>query len=213
MGDLHSPEAEKDVSEIQMLAKQSLKYPQTICYNNLHISVYERFGLDMLSLIPKMMFSRLEEIPVAQLQRRGIELLLLDFDNTIVPYTTSQPRDAVSDWLKEAAAQIPLCVVSNSHRPRVKEFCARYGIACITHSRKPTGRGIRQALEQFSCAPAHAALVGDQIYTDVLGANCAGLVSILVQPILLSSTPLRLRHLLEQPFIRLGKRRCQHEES
>lgn len=200
--------AEKDGSEIQMLAKQSLKYPQAICYNNLHISVYERFGLDMLSLLPKMMFDRLDLISVEQLKESGIQLLLLDFDNTIVPYTTSKPIPAVAGWLQEASKQIPICVVSNSHRPRVKQFCAAYGLACITHSRKPTGKGIRQALAAFSCEPEHAALVGDQIYTDILGANCAGLTSILVRPILLHNMPLRLRHLLEKPFIKMGKRRC-----
>lgn len=169
--------------------------------------------MDMLSLIPKMMFDRLDQIPVDQLRKHGIELLLLDFDNTIVPYTTSVPVDAIVRWLQQAAEILPICVVSNSRRPRVKKFCTEYGIPCVTHSGKPGGRGIRKALAQFSCAPERAALVGDQIYTDVLGANRAGLTSILVRPLLLHTIPLRLRHVLEQPFIHMGRRKLSYEES
>ena len=164
--------------------------------------------MDMLSLIPRLIFPSADQIPVTMLKENGIQLLMLDFDNTIVPYTTSVPTPEMLAWLKVAAQEIPLCVVSNSRRPRVQEFCKKYQIPCITRAKKPGGKGIRQALEQFHCAPCHAALVGDQIYTDVLGANCAGVTSVLITPIQLHSWPLKLRHVLEQPFIRLGRRRC-----
>ena len=113
-------------------------------------------------------------------------------------------------WL----AQLPdlgvaVCVVSNSKKSRVVEFCARYGIPCITHAKKPFSRGILQAMQTIP-HEGRAALAGDQIYTDVLGANCAGAVSILVRPIHLHNWPLRLRHVLELPFIAIGKRRMKH---
>ena len=134
---------------------------------------------------------------------------MLDFDNTIVPYTTSTPIPRMHQWLQTmAASNIRLCVVSNSHKDRVKVFCEKYGIPCITHARKPFSKGIRQCLTQFDAEPSECALVGDQIFTDTLGANCAGVTSILVKAINNHNIWLKLRHVLEVPFIlAAGKRR------
>lgn len=139
---------------------------------------------------------------------RGVKLLMMDFDNTIVPYTTDVPTDAVKDWFRAMKeADFPVCVVSNSHNDRVKIFCEQYGIPCITHARKPFSKGIRQCLEQFNLAPGDCALVGDQIYTDTLGANCVGVKSILVKAIHNHNFWLKARHVLEEPFIFLARKR------
>ena len=73
-------------------------------------------------------------------------------------------------------------------------------------------RGIRAAKEKYGIAPEHMALVGDQIYTDVLGANCAGVQSILISAIHNHTIWLKLRHVAELPFIAIGKWRIQHEK-
>ena len=109
------------------------------------------------------------------------------------------------------ASAVRLCVVSNSHKPRVVEFCRKYGLDCVTHAKKPFQRGIRETLSRFSLEPAGCALVGDQIYTDVLGANCGGLTSILIQAINNHTIWLKLRHAAELPFIALGRRRIKHD--
>ena len=96
---------------------------------------------------------------------------------------------------------LSVCVVSNSHKDRVRLFCAEYGLDCITHAKKPFSRGIRQCLDRYAVAPSQAALVGDQIYTDTLGANCAGVMSILVKAIDNHNFWLKARHVLELPFI------------
>ena len=89
------------------------------------------------------------------LQERNIRLLMLDFDNTIVPYTTNIPAEKMEAWLKMMlASDIQICVVSNSKRDRVKVFCQHYGIPCITHAKKPFSKGIRQCLEKFQISPA-----------------------------------------------------------
>lgn len=112
------------------------------------------------------------------------------------------------------AAGIALCVVSNSRKPRALPFCERTGIGCVRESKKPFSRGIRACLTQYGAQPSEAALVGDQIFTDVLGANCAGLTSILVKPIRLHNIWLKLRHGAEQPFILMSrKRRIRHDKS
>ena len=159
------------------------------------------------SLIPKMLCPALTDLTVERLHRAGVTFLMLDFDNTAVPYTNDVPTPEMEAWLQAMqASDIGLCVVSNSHKTRVVKFCEARGIPCITHSKKPFSKGIFQCRDKFSLDLSHAALVGDQIYTDVLGANCAGAVSILVRPIHLHNIWLRLRHVAELPFIFIGKR-------
>ncbi len=169
------------------------------------------------SLLPKYITESLTDLSVPFLKARGIRLLMLDFDNTIVPYTTDTPTAAVKFWLETLRASgISLCVVSNSRKPRVQDFCREHNLPCIPSSRKPFPRGIRRCLEQFGIAPSEAALVGDQIFTDTLGANCQGVTSILVKPICNHNFWLKARHLLEQPMIYLARKslmvRCQDRE-
>ena len=149
------------------------------------------------------------------LQRQGISLLMLDFDNTIVPYTTNTPTDQVKNWLAAMKKSgLTVCVVSNSKRNRVPEFCKEYGIECITHARKPFSKGIRQCLKKYSIPASQAVLVGDQIYTDTLGGNCAGVRTVLVHAIHNHTIWLKLRHIAELPFIFMAKnRRISNEKS
>ena len=168
-----------------------------------------------LSFLPTLLCDALTEVTPALLQQRGIKLLMLDFDNTIVPYTTSVPTSEMEAWLLAMAqGSVQLCVVSNSRRDRVKVFCEKYGLPCITHSKKPFPKGIRRCLAQFGKQPGECAIAGDQIFTDTLGGNCAGLTTILVRPIDNHNFWLKARHVLEQPFIILAKnRRISHEKS
>ena len=161
------------------------------------------------SLLPRVMTPKLTDLTPEFLKERNIRLLMLDFDNTIVPYTTSTPTEEMDAWLKSMlASDIQLCVVSNSKRDRVKIFCQGYGMDCITHARKPFSKGIRQCLTKYRMRPKYAAIVGDQIFTDTLGGNCTGVTSILVKAIDNHNIWLKLRHVAELPFIAMaGKRR------
>ena len=166
------------------------------------------------SLLPTFITPKLTDLTPQQLRSWEIQLLMMDFDNTIVPYTTSTPTEEMDRWLREmAASDIQLCVVSNSKKDRVKVFCGQYGIDCITHSRKPFRKGIRQCLNKYKFPPSHCALVGDQIFTDTLGANGFNVTSILVDAIDNHNIWLKLRHVAELPFIFLArKRRIQYDE-
>ena len=159
-------------------------------------------------LFPRLITDELTELTPDFLQERGIELLMLDFDNTIVPYTTDIPTPLMEQWLMDAAEwEIPVCVVSNSKKDRVKVFCRHYGIDCITHAKKPFTKGIRECLEKYGVEPSHAALVGDQIFTDTFGANIAGCMPILVRAIDNHNIWLKLRHVAELPFIYAARKR------
>ena len=163
------------------------------------------------SFLPKIIVESVTEISPRFLRDRNIRLLMLDFDNTIVPYTTSKPTVEMSDWLKAMVqSEIAVCIVSNSKRDRVKVFCKAYNLPCITHAKKPFQKGIRECLSRFKMEPCECALAGDQIYTDTLGANSAGVTSILVKAIDNHNIWLKLRHVAEMPFIlAAGKRRIK----
>ena len=93
-------------------------------------------------------------------------------------------------------------------------FCAAYGLDCITHACKPFAKGIRQCLAAYGIPAQNAALAGDQIFTDTLGANCQGVYSILVSAIHNHNFWLKARHVLELPFIAMAKnRRVENEKS
>ena len=160
------------------------------------------------SLLPKLIIPSVTDVSPQLLRERGISLLMLDFDNTIVPYTTSTPTDTMSAWLREMAdSDVQICVVSNSRKDRVKIFCDRFGIPCITHAKKPFSKGIRACLSRYGLPEGCCALAGDQIYTDVLGANCAGVQSILVKAIDNHNFWLKARHILEKPWIFAARKR------
>ena len=161
-----------------------------------------------VSFLPGAVTDAVTDIRPQWLRDRNIRLLMLDFDNTIVPYTTSIPTEKVESWLREIlASDIQLCVVSNSKRDRVKIFCEKYGLSCITHAKKPFSKGIRQCLQRYAVPASEAALVGDQIYTDTLGANGCGVMPILVKAIDNHNFWLKARHVLEMPFIFAARNR------
>ena len=163
------------------------------------------------SLLPKIIAPELTDLSPQFLRDRGITLLMMDFDNTIVPYTTNIPTKKMQTWLEEMKdSGITLCIVSNSKRQRVQVFAKEQGIPCITHSKKPFPKGIQECLQKFNADPKHCALVGDQIFTDTLGANGCGVTSILVSAIDNHNIWLKLRHVAELPFIFMaGKRRIK----
>lgn len=161
-----------------------------------------------LSFLPSIMIRSITELTPQFLQSQRIRLLMLDFDNTIVPYTTNIPTEEMAQWLQGMrASEIQLCVVSNSKRDRVKIFCEQFGLECITHAKKPFPKGIDACLQKYGLDCGDCALAGDQIFTDTLGANCAGVKSILVQAIDNHNFWLKARHVLEKPFIFLGRKK------
>ena len=160
------------------------------------------------SLLPRIETESLTDLTPEILEDRGIRLLMLDFDNTIVPYTTNRPTPEMAGWIRTMLrSDVQICVVSNSKKPRVPTLCSDWGVPYITRAKKPFSRGIRQCLQRYGRKPSECALAGDQIFTDTLGANAAGLTSILVKPLHLHNIWLRLRHGLEKPFIFIARNR------
>ena len=160
------------------------------------------------SFLPTIITEAITDLTPELLRQKEIRLLMLDFDNTIVPYTTDVPTEEMSRWLRAMGeSDIQLCIVSNSKRDRVPRLCQTYGLECITHARKPFSKGIRRCLDKYGIPAEYADSAAAQIYTDTLGANCAGISSILVTAIDNHNVWLKLRHLAEMPFILAAKNR------
>jgi HAD superfamily phosphatase (TIGR01668 family) len=154
------------------------------------------------SLIPEYSFQSVCDISPEFLRLRGITLLLVDLDNTLAPYGTLEPSREIADWAESVkAAGIELFMVSNNHgSTRVKAFADRFGIDFIMGANKPFSAGVKKVLKQLGKRAAETALAGDQIFTDVIAANSAGVTSIIVVPIKIINPLLNVRYWLEAPF-------------
>ena len=162
------------------------------------------------SPIPRGVYPSVTDIDPKALAQKGIRLVLADLDNTLVPYKVTEPPAAVVAWkqaLEERGSQ--LFLLSNSRKPgRARRFAEKLGIPYQGHSGKPKKAGYLRAMERMGCTPRETVMVGDQIFTDTLGANNAGVTPLLVEPIRLAGNPGRyIRYAVETPFRLLGKGR------
>lgn len=170
---------------------------------------YEVNALAMLS-VPDQVYKSVTEIEPRWLIDRGITLLLADLDNTLTRYGQPDPDSEVLAWRETLRrAGVELFLLSNSRRPsRVAHYAKVLDIPALGHSGKPSPKGFQKAMEQMGRGPDQTAMVGDQIFTDILGAKRAGITALLVEPIELGGNPGRyLRYAVESPFRSAGKRR------
>ncbi|NCE64507.1 YqeG family HAD IIIA-type phosphatase [Pseudoflavonifractor sp. 524-17] len=162
------------------------------------------------SLLADQVYSSVFDIEPQALAAAGIRLLLADLDNTLAPYGQAEPEEALRTWTADLArAGVRLFILSNNRRPeRAMRFAGALGVPYIGHAGKPRPASFRQAMERMGAAPKETSIVGDQIFTDILGGKNAGVGTILVEPIRLAGNPGRyLRYGAEWPFRILAKRR------
>ena len=166
------------------------------------------------SLIPDGVYPSVYQIGGKALARQGITLLLADLDNTLAKYGQPEPDPALLAWKEDlAAAGVDLFLLSNSRKPRRAEHFARaLGIPFLGHAGKPKSGGYLRAMEQMGRTSAQTAMVGDQIFTDLVGAKRTGVLALMVEPIQWAGNPGRyLRYAVEEPFRALGRRRTRKE--
>lgn len=162
------------------------------------------------SLIPRGFYPSFSALEPSALAAKGVKLVLADLDNTLVPYRVPLPTPLVVSWKDELEAQgIRLFILSNSRKPgRAQRFADSLGVPYQGHSGKPKKAGYLRAMERMEVTPEQTVMIGDQIFTDILGANNAGVTPLLIRPIRLAGNPGRyVRYAVETPFRLLGKRR------
>ena len=124
------------------------------------------------------------DVDVDELAASGVRCVLFDRDNTVVPRDTGAAPESVMDWIcRVREAGIALCMVSNNfHSQQVEASAAELGCAVVHHAMKPAPFAVRRALAIVGVDASEAVLIGDQVFTDVMAGNLAGVRTILVEP-------------------------------
>ncbi len=124
------------------------------------------------------------EVDLQALKARGIEGLIVDLDNTLVPRYEDEPSEELKGWLQEVArAGLRVCIVSNNWTSRVAAIASELGVSIVKGAGKPLAKAFRQGMRILGTRPAETAVIGDQLFTDVLGGNRLGLYTVLVVPL------------------------------
>lgn len=160
---------------------------------------------------PDYLFSGVVQITPAFCQSKGYAGLILDIDNTLTRHNAQELSVEVSQWLKDLEAHGIRCVLlSNNHPPRVEPFARKLGMNFVCEGKKPLPEGYRRAVKVLDLPEEQVLAVGDQFFTDVLGARMAGLAMALCTPIQPETHGfLRVKRILERPLWRKTKKRFE----
>ncbi len=135
-------------------------------------------------LYPRMYVDTLLDVPLQDLAAAGYRAFIFDLDNTITEWNSQELRTEVEEWFRTLGQMgFKACILSNNGEKRILQIARRLGIPFIHRARKPMRRSFLQAVDLMGMKPAEVAVIGDQIFTDVLGGNRAGLYTILVKPL------------------------------
>jgi len=135
-------------------------------------------------LCPDAMPESLFDIDFDKLTDLGIKGIIFDLDNTIIPWDSSEMCPDICAWLTEVLGKgFKVSIVSNNWHSRVRKIANRLDVPFVARAYKPAKFGFRSALATMELGPEETAVVGDQLFTDVLGGNRLGLFTIWVKPL------------------------------
>lgn len=140
---------------------------------------------------PRKRIGKMIDITPDLLHAAGVKALLLDIDNTMTTHNNPVPADGVVEWIdKMKSVGFKMMVVSNNNGERVRKFSELVGLEFEGAAKKPLPSGFKRACERLEIQPKEAAVVGDQIFTDILGGNLMGAYTVLTVPYQLESSKL-----------------------
>lgn len=167
----------------------------------------------MSKLIPDYVFESIYDITPALLERHGVRGVLIDLDGTMASRKAALPPDTLAPFvqtLREAGLRV--LVFSNNRETRVRKFCQALGAEYHCRAAKPLAFGFRRAAGRLGLPLTQVAVIGDQIFTDVLGGNRVGALTCYVQTLDRHSFWINLRYQIERGFIERGKHRMEARE-
>ena len=138
----------------------------------------------MKKLYPNLYLKKVEDITIETLIKNKIKLLILDVDNTLIDYYKNLSEEVIK-WAKEMKGQgIKLYILSNTNNEeKVKNVAQKLDIQYKHFAMKPFKKGFKYIQKQTNINPENIAVVGDQIFTDIIGGNRSKMFTILVDPI------------------------------
>lgn len=158
---------------------------------------------------PDYLFSGVTQITPAFCRDHSYAGLILDIDNTLTRHNAQEVSPQVIQWLENLQGDGIRCILlSNNHPPRVEPFAQKLGLDYVCEGKKPLPSGYRRAVKALDLPQEQILAIGDQFFTDVLGAKLAGLPVALCVPIEPEQKGfLRVKRILERPLWRKTKQR------
>ena len=135
-------------------------------------------------LYPDLYVKNVAAVPYDKLLKKGITTLVFDIDNTLVPFDEPEADErlvAFIEGLKDKGFTVAL--LSNNNQERVEYFNRKLDVIAVYNAKKPNTQGINRVLRLAEAYPAQAAMIGDQVFTDVWVGNRKGMITILTRPI------------------------------
>lgn len=152
---------------------------------------------------PNMKVDSLSDIKPELLLQKGIQGMIFDLDNTLLPWGAERIPEYIFSWfVRLRSEKFSFCLVSNSYEKRVGHIAAMLSTSYVAWACKPAVYGFQKAVANMSLQPSQVAVVGDQLFTDILGGNRAGLFTILVEPLSTKEFPTtRISRILEKKLL------------
>lgn len=154
-------------------------------------------------LLPRKRILRLVDIDAVFMREHGLEAVLLDIDNTMALHDDPEPAPGVREWIAAMLREgFRLIIVSNNSSQRVADFAHSLGLGFVGKAQKPLAKGFRRACRELRVKPSEALVVGDQIFTDILGGNLCGAYTVMVEPLGEHETDfIKFKRRLERPLL------------
>lgn len=155
------------------------------------------------NLYPDLVYDKINDIDLEMLRSKGIKAFILDIDNTLVVPHTDPDENAVSFVNKLKEKNFKVIIVSNNIYERAERFAKGVGCGFVCDKNKPSKKPFISALGKINAKAAETAVVGDQLFTDVLGGNRMKMTTILVSPVTEDKEFfVRLKRMAEKPFLK-----------
>lgn len=134
-------------------------------------------------LIPHYHYERADKITVQDILSWGVKAVAVDIDNTICYDATTKFLGDCEKWINNIRQSgLPVIILSNATTGRANRVAKKAGLRCISMANKPAPDGFLKAAEMLDLKVEEIAFIGDQVFSDVKGANAVGGVSVLVDP-------------------------------
>jgi uncharacterized protein len=134
--------------------------------------------------LPNEHVQNIFQISPELLKERGVKGIITDLDNTLVEWDRADATPELLKWFRQMSDEgILVTIVSNNNKTRVEKFASPAEVPFIYEARKPMTKAFRKALKDMKLKAEDTVVIGDQIFTDVVGGNRMGLHTILVVPV------------------------------
>ena len=163
------------------------------------------------NFLPNKQINTIFDLQPEDLIKLGIKGVIVDLDNTLIPWNKAFATYEVKDWFELfGSSKIEVLIISNNQVDRVTTFAYPLNMPYIGRAMKPLPISFTRACEKLQLDKSEVAIIGDQLLTDILGGNLAGLYTILVDPLVKSDAPItqfnrKMEGLLLERFYKKGQ--------